>query len=112
MDTVTKQEMSEFFTRFWDYEPQPSFPEFVEFFKEQGIDIRKRPYSERWNNRDVIRCDACGHAVGRVTPNMGKFGGGEFVSFEEERRKAGQQAVFGQLCSHQCKSIVSAVIPN
>jgi len=95
LDPEVKKEMSDFFARYWAYEPQKSFPEMVEFFKEQGIDIRIRPHSKQWKERDIVFCDACGHAVGKVTPDMGRFGGGQFTSFKKEREDQGWKEKHG-----------------
>ena len=69
--------------KFWQHEPTPCFPEFV---AELGDGIRKLPNRDKYADRHTVFCDACGHAVGRTTPNMGKFGGGQFISFAEEQK--------------------------
>jgi len=67
LDPKLKKEIGDFFEKFWNKEPQKSFPELVEFFKEQGIDIRIRPNIDRARNRNTVYCDACGHEVGHIT---------------------------------------------
>jgi hypothetical protein len=66
MDAELKTEMLAFFNDFWNYEPQPSFPSMVEEFKEQGIDIRRRPNVDDFRNRNkkTISCPHCGRPVG------------------------------------------------
>jgi len=86
MTEEEKAEVQAWSKRFWQWEPQPCFPEFVKEFAEQGIDIRKLPNRNKFAERHIVKCDKCGHPVGRVTPNMGKFGGGQFVSFAEEQK--------------------------
>jgi len=62
MNEQEKQSVRDFATNFWNWEPQPCFPEMVAEFAERGIDIRCYPRKEA---RDAAlsgmhQCEYCG----------------------------------------------------